>query len=57
MKFIMKNVEKDVVLEKVKKETVFINKKTYQKIKKRKCKNGDYFTKNELKKMRVIYIL
>lgn len=48
------NVEKDVVLEGIKKEAVFINEETYQQIKKDMCKNDDYFTQKEFEKISVI---
>ncbi len=41
---------KDVVLE----ETIFIDEKTYQQIKKNMCKKDDYFTEKEFKKIDVI---
>ncbi len=38
------------------KETIFIEEENYQQIKKKMCKEEDYFTKKELKKISVISI-
>lgn len=50
----MINVEKDVVLDEVKKKIIFIDENTYQQIKKDMCKNDDYFSEKEFEKISVI---
>lgn len=45
---------KDVVLDEVKKEEIFIDEETYQQIRKDMCKNDDYFTEKEFEKISVI---
>ena len=44
-------VTKDVVLDVVKDERVFIEEKLYQKIKTKLNKNNDYFSEKEIKKI------
>lgn len=46
----MNNVEKNVVLEKVKKEKIFIEEGVYQEIKTKLNKNNDYFSEKEILK-------
>ena len=47
------NVKKDVVSDEVRREVVFIDENTYQKIKKDMCKNDDYFSEKEFEKISV----
>lgn len=46
----MKIVEKNVVLDEVKKENVFIEEGVYQEIKTKLNKNNDYFSEKEILK-------
>lgn len=47
----MNNVEKNEVLEKVKKEQIYIDEESYQHIKEKLCKKDDYFTLEEIEKL------